>query len=75
VVSRLADEIVTVTDDEIAVAVRFCFERLNLVVEPSGASALAALISGKAAGLGRRVGITLSGGNVDAARFAEILAG
>ena len=76
VVSALADEIVTVTDDEIRAAVRFCFERLNLVVEPSGASALAALLAGRVSGLaaGSRVGVTLSGGNVDPARFAEIIA-
>lgn len=80
VVSALADEIVTVTDDEIAVAVRFCFERLNLVVEPSGASALAALLGSKVSrltdggGAARRIGITLSGGNVDAARFAKLIA-
>ena len=62
------------TDDELRDAMRFAFERLKLVVEPSGASALAALLSGKLDVNGRRVGVVVSGGNVDAARYAEIIA-
>ncbi len=74
IVRSLAAGIVTVTDDEIRSAMRFAFERLKLVLEPSGASALAALLSGKVDDIrGARVGITLSGGNVDAARYADSL--
>lgn len=74
IVRSLAAGIVTVTDDEIRSAMRFAFERLKLVLEPSGASALAALLSGKVDDVrGARVGITLSGGNVDAARYADSL--
>ena len=67
------DEIVGVTDDEILVAVRLLFERLKVVVEPSGASALAAILAGRVDVAGQRVGVTLSGGNVDAAQFVELM--
>ena len=65
--------IVTVTDDEVVSAMRFLFERMKLVVEPSGASALAALLAGKLDVRGLRVGVTLSGGNIDAVRFASLV--
>ena len=67
------DEIVGVTDAEILVAVRLLFERLKVVVEPSGASALAAILAGRVDVAGQRVGVTLSGGNVDAAQFVELM--
>lgn len=72
VASRLVDEIVTVTDEQIVEAMRFAFERLKLVVEPSGAVGIAALQTGAVSG--GRVGIVISGGNVAADRFAELLA-
>jgi len=54
---------------------RFLFERCKLVVEPSGACALAALLAGRVElGGARRVGVVLSGGNVDPARLASLLA-
>jgi threo-3-hydroxy-L-aspartate ammonia-lyase len=62
----------TVSDAQIVDAMRFAFERLKLVLEPSGASALAALLSGKLDARGRRTGVILSGGNVDVARFREL---
>jgi threo-3-hydroxy-L-aspartate ammonia-lyase len=71
VASRLVDEIVTVTDEQIVDAMRFAFERLRLVVEPSGAVALAAVREGLVSG--GRIGVIVSGGNVDAARFASLL--
>ena len=67
------DEIVGVTDAEIVVAVRLLFERLKVVVEPSGASALAAILAGRVDVASQRVGVTLSGGNVDAAQFVELM--
>jgi threonine dehydratase len=70
VAERLVDEIVTVTDDEIVDAMRFVFERLKLVIEPSGAVGIAALRAGKIDA--PSVGIVISGGNVDAQRFAEL---
>jgi len=67
-------KVVTVTDDQIREAMRFAFERLKIVVEPSGASALAAVLSGAIPVAGNRVGIIISGGNVDAGRFASLVA-
>lgn len=72
---RLVDEIALVSDDEIREAMRFAFERLKIVLEPSGASALAALLGGRVEGLPDRVGVIVSGGNVDAERFARLCAG
>ena len=71
VIRRLVDEVVTVSDDEIVGAMRFAFERLKLVLEPSGATGLAAWLAGRTGG--GRTGIVLSGGNVDAARFAALM--
>jgi len=64
--------IVTVGDDELVDAMRFLFERLKLVVEPSGAAGVAALLAGKISG--SRIGVIVSGGNIGAERFAELLA-
>ncbi|MDH6546893.1 threonine dehydratase [Streptomyces sp. SAI-208] len=72
---RLVDEIALVSDDEIRAAMRFAFERLKIVVEPSGATPLAALLSGRVRGLPDRIGVIVSGGNVDADRFARLCAG
>ncbi|MGI5460434.1 threo-3-hydroxy-L-aspartate ammonia-lyase [Streptomyces sp. CA-249302] len=69
---RLVDGIALVSDDEIRAAMRFAFERLKIVVEPSGATPLAALLAGRAGSLPRRIGVIVSGGNVDADRFAEL---
>ncbi len=75
IVRRLCAGILTVSDDEIRATMRFVFKRLKLVLEPSGACALAALLFAKIDLRGKRVGVVLSGGNVDAARYAAILAG
>ena len=72
VARRLVDEIVTVTDAQMVDAMRFAFERLKLVVEPSGAVGLAAFLAGLVEA--PSVGIVISGGNVGADRFAELLA-
>lgn len=69
---RLLDGIVLVRDDEIRDAMRFAFERLKIVLEPSGATPLAALLTGRAGRLAGRVGVILSGGNIDAGRFARL---
>ncbi|MFI1760672.1 threo-3-hydroxy-L-aspartate ammonia-lyase [Streptomyces sp. NPDC020800] len=70
---HLLDGISLVSDEQIRDAMRFAFERLKTVVEPSGASALAALLAHRVDRLPRRVGVILSGGNVSAERFAELL--
>ncbi len=62
-----------VTDDEARAAMRFAFEELKLVLEPGGAAALAAILSGKVVSKGRVIAAMLSGGNVDPAMFAEII--
>ncbi|GAA3624993.1 pyridoxal-phosphate dependent enzyme [Streptomyces fenghuangensis] len=72
---RLVDEIVLVDDDRIREAMRLAFERLKTVVEPSGAAALAAVLAGRPDPLPRRIGVIVSGGNVGARRFAELLGG
>jgi threonine dehydratase len=72
VASPLVHDVVTVTDDEIRTAMVVLFERLKVVAEPSGASALAAVLSGRVETRGLRVGVTLSGGNIDAARFRAL---
>ena len=72
VIRERVAQVVTVSDPEIVAAMRFAFERLKLVLEPSGASALAALLHGKVEAAGARAGVVLSGGNVDVARFREL---
>jgi threonine dehydratase len=72
VLSAHGVEVVGVADADIAATMRWLFERMKLVVEPSGASALAAVLAGALDVRDQRVGIILSGGNIDAARFAEI---
>ncbi|MEJ2117338.1 MAG: threonine/serine dehydratase [Alphaproteobacteria bacterium] len=62
-----------VSDDEVRAAVAFAFHELKLVVEPGGAVALAALLSGRYTPGGRPVGVVLSGGNIDPAMLSEIL--
>jgi threonine dehydratase len=71
---RLVDEIVLVSDDEIRDGLRFAVDRLKLVLEPSGASGLAALLAGRLTPAPARIGVILSGGNVGAARLAQLLA-
>lgn len=64
-----------VSDAEVAEAMRYAFSTLKLVVEPGGAVSLAALLAGKADAQGKTIAVVLSGGNVDPALFARILAG
>ena len=70
---RLVTDFVTVTDDEIRHAMRVLFDHVNVVAEPSGASALAAVLSGAVDVSGMRVGVTISGGNIDRARFFDLV--
>ena len=65
--------VLLVSDDEVAETMRFLFERLKIVAEPSGATALAALRTGKVDGRGKRVGVTLSGGNIGVDGFCRIV--
>ena len=65
---------VTVSDAEVLAAMAFAFTHLKLVVEPGGAVALAAILSGRYPVSGQVVGVVLSGGNVDPAVFSRALA-
>jgi threo-3-hydroxy-L-aspartate ammonia-lyase len=67
-------DVITVTDPEIVAAMRFLWERMKLVVEPTGALAAAGVLSKKHEARGRRVGIILSGGNVDLKAAAALFA-
>jgi threonine dehydratase len=71
--SRLLAEGITASDAEVGIAVGFAFRELKLVVEPGGAVGLAALLAGRIDARGKNVVIVLSGGNVDADMFAELI--
>jgi len=75
ILQRNVAGVATVTDAEVAEAMRYAFGALKLVVEPGGAVALAALLAGKLPARGRTVAIVLSGGNVDPALFGRVIAG
>ena len=75
VMLKVVADVLLVSDAEVAEAVRYAFSTLKLVVEPGGSVALAALLAGKLDLKGKTAGIVLSGGNVDAALYASILAG
>jgi threo-3-hydroxy-L-aspartate ammonia-lyase len=71
IVQQLVSEVVLVSDGELLDAMRFAFDRLKIVLEPSGACGLAALLAGRV-DPGERCGVILSGGNVGLERFAEL---
>ncbi len=75
VISKLAGEGLAVSDAEAAEAMRFAFDTLKLVIEPGGAVALAAVLSGKIETRGKAIGVIASGGNCDASLYARVLAG
>jgi len=72
--SKLLSRGVTASDAEVGAAVAFAYRELKLVVEPGGAVGLAALLAGRLDATGKNVVIVLSGGNVDADLFAELVA-
>ena len=74
-IRRGADRIVTVDEDEIAEAVRIYFRCCHTIAEGAGAAPLAALMKERDAMRGKRVGVILSGGNIDMVKFAAVLAG
>lgn len=75
VIRSLVDDILTVTDDELVKTMQFFASRMKIVVEPTGCLAAAAVLQEKIDVRGKRVGILLSGGNVDMARFAKLTLG
>jgi threonine dehydratase len=72
---RLVDDVIAVSDQQIVDAMAFAFDRLKLVIEPSGAVGLAALLTRAVDVSGSRAGVIVSGGNVGAERFADLIAG
>ena len=68
-------EFVSVSDAEIIATMRLLFEQFKIVAEPSGASALASVVHGRVPTTGRTIAVTISGGNITADRFAELVAG
>jgi threonine dehydratase len=73
-VERNVDEVVLVSEDEVKEAMRFLLLRLKLVVEPTGAVAAAAALTGKLRRFGSRAGVILSGGNVAPDVLRDVLA-
>lgn len=74
IMARRVSAGVSITDEEASKAVAFASKYLKLVLEPGGAVALAAILTGKIAARGKTIGVTLSGGNIDARMFGEIIA-
>ena len=73
IIQRDVDDIFTVTDDQLVEAMRFFAERMKMVVEPTGCLAFAGAIAAAKAIEGQRVGIVISGGNVDLSRYASLI--
>ena len=73
VIRREVDDVVTVTDAQLVATMKFFAERMKMIVEPTGCLAAAAAMHGAVAVEGKRVGILISGGNVDLARFAALV--
>ena len=71
IIRELVDEIVLVTEDQIITAMRYIFERMKIIVEPSSAVPFGALISNHLNISNKKVGIIISGGNVDFTKFFE----
>ena len=71
VIKQYVKDILTVSDDEIKYAMRLVYERMKLVVEPSGVVPLAALLKNKKIFTGKRVAVIFSGGNVELGKFGE----
>lgn len=72
IIRKYVKEIITVSDDEIVSAMRLLYERLKIVVEPSATVPFAAVMKGKAKFAGKKVGVILSGGNVDPERLGKL---
>jgi threonine dehydratase len=72
IIQELVNEIITVSDEEIVFAMRMVWERMKIIIEPSGAVPLAALLKAKDKFAGKKVGIILSGGNVDLERVDKL---
>lgn len=74
-IQKHVNDILTVSDDELIAAMKFIAERMKMVVEPTGCLGFAAARARKADLRGKKIGIIISGGNVDISRYSDFLAG
>ena len=74
IIAQGVEDMVTATDEQLVQALRFFAERMKIVVEPTGALAFAGVRNGSVDVRGKRVGVLISGGNVDLPRYARFLA-
>lgn len=75
IIQKKVDDILTVSDGELVSCMRFFAERMKMVVEPAGCLGFAAALAHKEHLLGKRVGIIISGGNVDISRYSQLITG
>jgi threonine dehydratase len=75
ILQKVADDVLTVSDEELVAAMKFMLFRMKLLVEPSGAAAAAAVFAGKLPDDFRRVAVVLSGGNIDGEFLSQLLKG
>lgn len=73
VIQQMVDDIITVSDAELVEGMSFFAARMKLIVEPTGSLAAAAVLQGKIDTRGKRIGVLVSGGNVDLTRFADLV--
>ena len=73
IIQRDVDDILTVSDDELVACMRFFAERMKIVVEPTGCLGFAAARKMKDSLRGKRIGVLVSGGNIDLGRFASLI--
>ena len=73
IVQKFADDVLTVTDDEIIATLRFMLFRMKMLVETSGVTAAAAVMFQKLPADAKRVGVVLSGGNIDPELLKELV--
>ena len=75
VIHQLVDDVITVSDADLIETMRFFASRMKLVVEPTGCLGAAAAIQRRLDVTAKRVGVVISGGNIDMIRFTELLLG
>jgi threonine dehydratase len=74
IIKALVDDIHTVTDAQLVQCMRFYAERMKMIVEPTGCLSLAAAMQASESLKGQKVGVVVSGGNIDMARFSQLVA-
>jgi threonine dehydratase len=73
IIKALVDDIHTVTDAQLVQSMRFYAERMKMIVEPTGCLSLAAAMQASESLKGKKVGLIISGGNIDMARFSQLM--